>query len=260
MSNYDAATFADLDFDKADITVCDSEPNAMTILEAMASESAPTDALPQNGLQALAEAAALEGQKTVAPSPAFSRTTDDGLSPMRPSVTRKVPPSPAVDAENSVQRWLKKAKEDTLLAPDHPSINPAAKPPATMSHKSSRMRAGTRASMLPRPVVPLTAGRDIFGPADPLDWPTPAEMSDSAKTITTKSRPPMQPQTNSGTAQKTYKLLPPPAGTAASHRKAPSTSSGNQLGAHQPSGRRDVRAVFLHDGGTDHIAKSRLLY
>ncbi|EJD41807.1 hypothetical protein AURDEDRAFT_126917, partial [Auricularia subglabra TFB-10046 SS5] len=218
MSNYDSATLSGLDFNKADISACDAEADAVATLEATAAKPPTPAAQLIDRLQALADVAAAERQNAPAPSPAFSRTTDNGASPMRPSVTRKVPPSPAADSSDTVQRWLKKSKDMAPLPPDHPTISTSDRPaPAQGRNKPSRPRAGTRASMLPRPAVPLVAGRDVFGLADPNDWPTPAEMSDGARSTTSKAR-----STGQGAL---YSLPPPPAGTVAAHRKAASVAA-----------------------------------
>ncbi|EJD35315.1 hypothetical protein AURDEDRAFT_175632 [Auricularia subglabra TFB-10046 SS5] len=111
-----------------------------------------------------------ESEKTVhagddgppAPSPAFSNTTDNGMSPMRPPVVRKEPPSPAAGATATVQQWLKKSRQHEG---DPSEPHPASRaPPPPLSFGQVKAVTGHTGPRFP----PLKPGeepkQDVFGP------------------------------------------------------------------------------------------------
>ncbi|EJD43864.1 hypothetical protein AURDEDRAFT_166924 [Auricularia subglabra TFB-10046 SS5] len=113
-----------------------------------------------------------------APSPAFSSTTDNGLSPMRPSVVRKAPPSPEADKTATVKQWLKKSRlqDDGSDAQRKDSGDP---PPQRLTFGQ------VPAPAYKEPQLPAIgpAQKDVFGPvatyigrAD-YERPPPAEGS-----------------------------------------------------------------------------------
>ncbi|EJD46189.1 hypothetical protein AURDEDRAFT_164849 [Auricularia subglabra TFB-10046 SS5] len=94
-----------------------------------------------------------------APSPAFSSTTDNGLSPMRPSVVRKTPPSPEEDKAATVKQWLKKSRQQDD-DPDARRKDAGAPPPQRLTFG----QVPAPAYKGPRLPAITPAQKDVFGP------------------------------------------------------------------------------------------------
>ncbi|EJD42629.1 hypothetical protein AURDEDRAFT_126419 [Auricularia subglabra TFB-10046 SS5] len=103
------------------------------------------------------------GKEPPALSPAFSNTTDNGLSPMRPSVVRKEPPSPAGDTTVTVQQWLKKSHQHSGDTNGPMPVEREPPPPLSFG----QVKAAPPGHLGPR-IPPITTvgavQHDVFGP------------------------------------------------------------------------------------------------